>query len=481
MRKQILFLLGCLTWLNTFSLCAQQKIEVSAFYSDYFLKYVDKTDNVFDKLPDSTWTTSPYVQVRIKHHISASDCHQDYKFRSLHLFDELAPFVFFHAAQLKTDDSVFHCTGAKDMAIKVNSHPRNNKELSYSYLSLTTSMLFDNSFPQAFYGMGDMHSWYMTSDSTQENLRIEFNVDQSLFHLRCSKPLLKDGYRAVLGISAKEVNPSFYLFYLPAYVHQTNMTGNRMVDMLVENIDKEQSDTAHVIYRQLTPKQKAEPIRRVMKAVDVIDKYFGREYSPDSLYVVVSDQTMSTITYQDTIKTVFSRAHQEGKYALLLFHTEDFYEHTLLHELIHTYLRGFAKNENCLFEHYVFSEAMVEYLASYIYENQMHSLVFEKKKENMEKNECTSLKAERLINNNPENEIVVADDGEDKSWIYYDYIPYKMHRYALKTGREEEFARMVAQYLLTLDEKKSPSFDDFSSYMRRANFRNIKKLFFKFD
>lgn len=477
MRKYIFFLFGCVVFLNTSMLYAQQKIEVSAFYSDYFLKYVDKTDNVFDRLPDSTWTTSPYVQVRIRHHIPASNCHQDYKFRSLHLFDELAPFIFFHAAQLKTDNSLFRCTGAKDMAIKVNSHPHNNKELSYSYLSLTTSMLFDNSFPQAFYGMGDIHSWYMTSDSARENLRIEFNVDQSLFHFRCSKPLLKDGYKTVLDVSAKEVNPSFYLFYLPAYNHQTNMTGNRMIDILVENIDKEQSDTTHIIYRQ----QKVVPIKRVMKAVEIIDKYFGREYSPDSLYVVISDQTMSTITHQDTIRTVFSRVHQEGKYALLLFHTKHFYEHTLIHELIHTYLKGFPKNEKQLFEHYVFSEAMVEYLASYLYEHQMNELVFEKKEKNMEKNGYTALKAKRLIENNPENEISVNGDEEDKSWIYYDYIPNRMHQYALKTGREEEFARAVAQYLLTLNEKKSPNFDDFSSYMKHAKFRNIKDVFFKFN
>lgn len=329
--------------------------------------------------------------------------------------------------------------------------------------------------------MGDMHSWYMTSDSARENLRIEFNVDQSLFHLRCSKPLLRDEGRSILNIPAKNTIPSFYLFYLPAYNHQTNMTGNRTIDILVENIDREQSDTTHIIYRQLTSEQKMEPMKKVAKVVEMLDSYLGKERSPDSLYVVVSNQIMSTITHQDTIRTVFSRVHQEGKYALLLFHTKHFYEHTLIHELIHTYLKGFPKNEKQLFEHYVFSEAMVEYLASYLYENQMNELVFEKKEKNMEKNGYTALRAKRIIENNPENEVSVTGDEEDKSWIYYDYIPNKMHQYALKTGREEEFARAVAQYLLTLNEKKSPNFDDFSSYMKHAKFRNIKDVFFKFN
>lgn len=78
---------------------AQQKITVSAFYSDYVAKY--------DKLPDSTWSLSQYVQVRIEHEFPKKSRISDYRFKNTHITADLAANFVFSSIILETSKGKF--------------------------------------------------------------------------------------------------------------------------------------------------------------------------------------------------------------------------------------------------------------------------------------------------------------------------------------------------------------------------------------
>jgi hypothetical protein len=65
------------------------------------------------------------------------------------------------------------------------------------------------------------------------------------------------------------------------------------------------------------------------------------------------------------------------------------------------------------------------------------------------------------------------DHSQDTGWIYYDLIPLRMHEYAQSTGREGEFARTVADYLVSVKQHKVFSLDGYAQFMIDRGFAGV--------
>lgn len=464
-KGKIIFCVLAFSLLTCLSV-AQENIEVSAFYTDAFRQPMAKID--------TTWTYNP-IQVKIRHFIPSSKKETQYKFQHRHFTEQIVSDVFFRNVGLKVNDSLFAFKGTEQLINEINKHWMYEKEIFYSYNSAWAVPLGYTYFPQVFYAMSDTHSWCATNQLDNDSIQITFNVDSSLFYLRCSVHTQKNRNRFTTGLCTKGI-PSFFLFYSPAYIHHNIAHKGRILDLLSENVDSNRSKSYDIFYQDTSNRQDLS-LKRFLKVIDLFDREYPYSCAPDSIYIVSSNQKCSFVMGTDTIKYVFNRAFRDKNYALLLMDSKDFNSHTLLHELLHIYFPGFPKNENNLYQHYIFAESLVEYIAAYWSEREFSDTVFVKKKNKMLQKKQSIDKVKNLITPLMENEIEFGENGEDKTWIYYDFVPCRLHDYASKAGKENKFVHTVATYLLSLNKNREPNFDDFVSYLKGNDFCNIREIF----
>ena len=449
---------------------AQQKITVSAFYSDYVAK--------FDRMPDTLWSHDPYIQIRILHEFSGKKRKSNYDFKNKHYTLNFVSGAILGAIELETATGTYHPGIPSRMLDIMNDTAQIPMSLSYTY-SLP-SVYGIKYWPQAFYA-NPYHeqSWYVIDKNNIDSIYIEFNINPSLFYLRTSKPLYYVDRKPMMKLMSNELEPSFYLFYLPAYNHYTFEEDGKFIDLLVENIDSSKSEKyGKIEYYDSFKERDSLGIERMKSTKKCLDEWFGRESSPDTLYIVKSIQS-KRLRWGDFSRLVTSSwAERVGGYSLLCIDSEFYFTTTMMHELMHCYVKKFSiEDMNDDYEINFFKESLIEYLTCFLYNRQFGATTFSEKEEFMRGKEKTIAKARNLLKKNKNNSVSFAGEDHDTYWIYYDLLPCRLHEYAERNGNEERFVETIISYLKKLDENHAPSFKEFSEYMKENGFRNVDGIY----
>ena len=315
-------------------------------------------------------------------------------------------------------------------------------------------------------------SWFISNNDNKDSLHVSFNIDKSLFHIRSSKRIKEINGKPSIVFSTDEEEPAFYLFYLPAYNHFKYTEGKRVVDLIAERIDSTKSGNGIIAYKQHDDTENKRIEERIRKTINTLDRHIGREASPDSIFIVKSEQTLYRKMGDVETMAVFSRAHRDNKYSLILLDNSHYDTYTLMHEVLHTYLPEITKNNDNLYEYGFFSESLVEYLSAVFYEEAFNDSIFDKKIEKMLKNGLNRKKARELLKENEKNAISLEGKEKNTSWIYYDLLPLLLKVYAEESEKEQDFTTAVIDYLKTSDKNNEPTFKKFSSFMKERGFKD---------
>lgn len=453
---------------NTIS-SPKHDIEVTAFYSDFVYKY--------DTIPEKSWTYHPFVQLRIKQIFNDNEKGNAYRFRHDLWLNNIVADITIKNATIYTDSGTCHAKGAKELIERINKK-------DYGTLHQVTYSI--NPFeglglkypPQALYAMPEMgQSWFISSNNNKDSLHVSFNIDRSLFHIRSSKRIKEINGKPSISFSTDEEEPAFYLFYLPAYNHFRYTEGKRVIDLIADRIDSTKSGNGSIVYKQHDTTENNRIEERIKKTINTLDRHIGREASPDSIFIVKSEQTLYRKMGDIETKAVFSRAHRDNKYSLILLDNSHYDTYTLMHEVLHTYLPEITKNNDNLYEYGFFGESLVEFLSAVFYEEAFSDSIFDKKIKNMLDNGKNRQKARELLKENKKNSISLESKEKNTSWIYYDLLPLLLKVYAEESGREEDFTTAVIDYLKTSGKNNEPTFKKFSSFMKERGFDNLKTVF----
>ena len=453
-----------------FSACsmAQQKITVSAFYSDYLASY--------DRLPDPSWSFGMFVQTRILHEYNFSKDNSNYGFSSEHFLANFAPGAIFSNIVVEAEKQTFFPGLPRELVDIVNDSTQRIRCISYSlYLPLS----FCPKYPvQAFYTVPDYQSWFIKDKNNIDTIDVEFNIEPTLFYLRTSRPVSYVNRKPTMQFLSNEEEPCFYLFYLPAYNHYTFNEDGMFTDILIENIDSAKTDRRNIVYNTDYIERDSLDIERLKSVRCCLDTWFGKDHSPDTLYVVKSPMSQRIRMGNVTRAFTMSWAHSYDKFSAFLIDSDLFYTHTMMHELMHCYVKKFSiEDMNDDYEINFFKESLIEYLTCFLYNRQFGATTFSEKEEFMRGKEKTIAKARNLLEKNKNNSVSFAGEDHDTYWIYYDLLPCRLHEYAERNGNEERFVETIISYLKKLDENNAPSFKEFSEYMKENGFKKMNNVY----
>lgn len=454
---------------NLFAL-AQEKITVSAFYS---YEYFFDEDNVID----STWSIGTPIQVRVNQEWETLQ-NKKYSFDTNSWLADIAPFLFFNNLHVATEHGCKKMTTRSFHEIDVEKD--RFRRLSYSYNSLTSFYANIHQL-QAFYAMPIMQKWYATPDKGADSVDVVFNVDTTLFYIRANKPLeLNDRRQYSLHVRSEEEMPSFYLFYLPAYTHLEFMANEHRVDVLYNRVAKKLKKHVFLDISKKTP-DNLQP--RIAEVFCLFDTFFHDTKGPEYIEIVLAPQFQYGNGWKSK-PVKFSRVHYYGgNHALVLLHQDWFDNSTMVHELIHAFVSNAEINDFNTFAGNMIGESLVEYLSVYMSQTMLGDKTnyYKKKSKSVHKKNFSDSHIQSLLSK--VNKISVSlskDHSQDTGWIYYDLIPLRMHEYAQSTGREGDFARAVADYLVSVKQHKVFSLDGYAQFMIDRGFAgaltNIKGI-----
>lgn len=444
---------------------AQQKITVSAFYSDYVAKY--------DKLPDPSWSCGMFVQARILHEFYLSKNNSHYRFPTEHFIANLAPGAIFSNIVVETDKQTFKPRLPNELVDIMNNPDYIPRSVSYSF---APPLSYCAKYPvQALYVAPTFQSWYLADKNNVDTIDVEFNIEPTLFYLRTSRPVSYVNRKPTMRFLSNEIEPSFYLFYLPAYNHYTLNDDGVFIDILIENIDSTKTDRRDIVYNKDYIERDSLDIERLKSVRCCLDTWIGKDCSPDTLYVVKSPLSQKITMGKMTRTFTTSWAHTHDKFSSFFIDSDLFYTHSMMHELMHCYVKRFQAGD--VYEQNFFKESLIEYLTCFLYDSLFSVTTFSDKIEKMEKDGQTIKIARKLLKTNKSNGISFGGKEYDTNWIYYDLLPCRLHEYAERNGNEERFVETIISYLKKLDENNAPSFKEFSEYMKENGFRNVDGVY----
>lgn len=452
-----------ISFFTPITISAQEKITVSAFYS--YEHFLDK-DNVID----STWSIGTPLQIRVDQEWETPQ-DKKYVLDTYFWIADLAPFLFYNNLHVETESGTKTMTARdfNDMEMKNDRL----KRLSYSYNSVTTRFA-NTDYLQAFYAMPIMQKWYATSEGINDSVNITFNVDTTLFYIRANKQLRLNEHRQYsLRVRPEDEMPSFYLFYLPAYKHLRFTADNHRVDVLFNRVGKSQKRSLYLDISKQVP-ENLQP--RLTEVLCKLDTLFGN--GPKNIDFVLAPQDQYGNGSDSKSKPVkFSRVHYYGgDYALVLMHQDWFENNTMVHELIHAFVSNAEINDFNTFAGNMIGESLVEYLSVYMSQTMLgdEADYYKKKLKTVSKKNLDDTRILSLLSTINKISVSLGEDhSQDTGWIYYDLIPLRMHEYAQSTGREGEFARAVADYLVSVKQHKVFSLDGYAQFMIDRGFAGV--------
>lgn len=481
----ILFIIEVCMFLLPLSLLGQQRVLLSPFYSDFA--------TLTDSVPNG-WSLSPYIQLGVKVDFPRETTLlslKQYQFENSSYFSAvLRPFmpVTLQYGQLKWNDLDLTNWNTLEIGTQELQYIETKRErfsLSYNDCSFIAGTLVNNSgIPSFSYihyeGWGTL---FPTNPERSDTTTYILHVNPSLFYLLTDKGLVDLYNTRNITVLPHEKFPSLFLFYRPVYEHKTIEYKGMTVTLLVENemlaarlyhkllpdkIDKSfAKDSLPAI--DSTPDDSV--IYRALKAIDSLASFSkdGQKHIAIAKTGLNVKVTMGRRENPDSLSARFSLTLD----SVLLVDREMFYQHTLLHELLHFVIGNQQiRKDLSTQEINFFTESITEYLAKYLFGKYIaHKNMFAE--EDCPLNSTMLKKAKSSIQASNSVSVGTKDSGEttNTAWVYYDLLPILLHQLGVSSQVDEKvFAKAVYNYVKGNDEQ-TQSLRHFLSYLKEQGFR----------
>lgn len=482
----ILFVEICI-FLLPLSAWGQQRVVISPFYSDYAL--------LTDSLP-SGWSLSPYIQLGVKVEFpqqTTLSSLQQYQFENSSYFSAvLRPFipVTLQYGKLRWNNlnlTNWNTPEIEKQELQYMKTVRGRFSLSYNDCSFIAGNLFNsNGIPSFSYihyeGWGTL---FPTNTQRTDTTTYVFHVNPSLFYLLTDKGLIDLYTTESITVPPHEKFPSLFFFYRPVYEHKTIEYKGFDITLVAEN-----EKLATQLYHKLSPDTirksfdkgslsttESVPddsvIYRALKAIDCLANLSNdiRQHIAIVKTGLNFEVKMGKAENLDNLSAHFSLTLD----SVLLMDQKMYYQHTLLHEMLHFVIGKQQIRQKNLpaQETNFFAESTTEYLAKYLFGKYItHEKMFTDSIEHSPINLTMIKKAKRSIQSN--HSISVGADGSDETantaWVYYDLLPVLLHQLAVNNQVDEEaFAKAVYRYARGI-EKQPQSLQHFFSYLKKQGF-----------
>lgn len=431
-------------------------VHIKPYYSDYMM--------TSETLPDSSWTVHPLLQVQFIETIPSEFINQR---DTLSLFvNELyckslySPLIFPSVTiDYHEKFPIYSFKYAPSPKWKISEQWKDYARIRYSYVSMF-NLGMNRYLSPTYFMQADELSYFFARGRGDDKLRLSIDAPDFLFYFRSDKELERDTIDCDLRRITTTVAeaPSLFIMYKLGFWHEQDTVADIPVDLLWERVDTEHSyvnsDSCKLVY--LPPDQKGSVntgIERLKRVLPVIKKTMASlEKSPNKIEFIVAN--MEQKRYELRYSFAFSRRSPAGK-GLISISPEDFKQTELVHEIMHLYTPKIADSVSWLtpYERFLLSEALVEYLASYIDEVTTSSKSFIEKEKRIEDKGYTSTLASKV--SKFKQNITAEKTEESSNWLYYTYVPYQIHKTAIKCfGGDEKMVQRVVEFLKQCEDQK---------------------------
>ena len=431
-------------------------VHIKPYYSDYLM--------TSETLPDSTWTVNRLYQVQFIETIPREFINQR---DTLSLYvnqlyrKSLYGVLIFPSVTIDYHEKfpIYSFEYAPSPKWKISEQWKDYARIRYSYASIF-NLGMNRYLSPTYYMQADELSYFFARGRGDDKLRLSIDVPDFLFYFRSDKELERDTIDSDLRRITTTIAeaPSLFIMYKPGFWHEQDTIADIPVDLLWERVDSVRSycnsDSCKLVY--LPPDQKGSVntgIERLKRVLPVIKKTMASlEKSPNKIELIVSN--MEQKRYELKYIFAFSRRSPAGK-GLIPISPEDFKQTELVHEILHLFAPVVLDTVSWLtpYERFLLSEALVEYIASYIDETTTSSKSFIEKEKRIEDKGYTSTLA-RKVSKLKQN--ITAEKAEESSnWLYYTYVPYQIHKIAIKCfGGDEKMVQKVVEFLKQCEDQK---------------------------
>lgn len=431
-------------------------VHIKPYYSDYMM--------TSETLPDSSWTVHPLLQVQFIETIPSEFINQR---DTLSLFvNELyckslySPLIFPSVTiDYHEKFPIYSFEYASSPKWKISEQWKDYARIRYSYVSMF-NLGMNRYLSPTYFMQADELSYFFARGRGDDKLRLSIDVPDFLFYFRSDKEFERDTIDCDLRRITTTVAeaPSLFIMYKLGFWHEQDTVADIPVDLLWERVDTEHSyvnsDSCKLVY--LPPDQKGSVntgIERLKRVLPVIKKTMASlEKSPNKIEFIVAN--MEQKRYELRYSFAFSRRSPAEK-GLISISPEDFKQTELVHEIMHLYTPKIADSVSWLtpYERFLLSEALVEYLASYIDEVTTSSKSFIEKEKRIEDKGYTSTLASKV--SKFKQNITAEKTEESSNWLYYTYVPYQIHKTAIKCfGGDEKMVQRVVEFLKQCEDQK---------------------------
>lgn len=342
---------------------------------------------------------------------------------------------------------------------KISEQWKDYARIRYSYASIF-NLGMNRYLSPTYFMQADELSYFFARGRGDDKLRLSIDVPDFLFYFRSDKELERDTIDSDLRRITTTVAeaPSLFIMYKPGFWHEQDTIADIPVDLLWERVDSVRSycnsDSCKLVYLPDDKKESVatgvERLRQVLPIITKTTALLGK--SPNKIELIVSN--MEQKRYELKYIFAFSRRSPAGK-GLIPISPEGFKQTELVHEILHLFAPVVLDTVSWLtpYERFLLSEALVEYIASYIDETTTSSKSFIEKEKRIEDKGYTSTLA-RKVSKFKQN-ITAGKAEESSNWLYYTYVPYQIHKTAIKCfGGDEKMVQKVVEFLKQCEDQK---------------------------
>lgn len=431
-------------------------VHIKPYYSDYLM--------TSETLPDSTWTVNRLYQVQFIETIPREFINQR---------DTLSPYVnqlyrkslygvlIFPSVTIDYHEKfpIYSFEYAPSPKWKISEQWKDYARIRYSYASIF-NLGMNRYLSPTYFMQADELSYFFARGRGDDKLQLSIDVPDFLFYFRSDKELERDTIDSDLRRITTTVAeaPSLFIMYKPGFWHEQDTIADIPVDLLWERVDSVRSycnsDSCKLVYLPDDKKESVatgvERLRQVLPMITKTTALLGK--SPNKIELIVSN--MEQKRYELKYLFAFSRRSPAGK-GLIPISPEGFKQTELVHEIMHLYMPKIVDSVLWLtpYERFLLSEALVEYLASYIDEVTTSSKSFIEKEKRIEDKGYTSTLASKV--SKFKQNITAEKTEESSNWLYYTYVPYQIHKTAIKCfGGDEKMVQRVVEFLKQCEDQK---------------------------
>ena len=431
-------------------------VHIKPYYSDYMM--------TSETLPDSSWTVHPLLQVQFIETIPREFINQR---DTLSLYvnqlyrKSLYGALIFPSVTIDFHEKfpIYSFEYASSPKWKISEQWKDYARIRYSYVSMF-NIGMNRYLSPTYFMQADELSYFFARGRGDDKLRLSIDVPDFLFYFRSDKEFERDTIDCDLRRITTTVAeaPSLFIMYKPGFWHEQDTIADIPVDLLWERVDPVRSycnsDSCKLVYLPDDKKESVttgiERLRQVLPMITKTTALLGK--SPNKIELIVSN--MEQKRYELKYIFAFSRRSPAGK-GLIPISPEGFKQTELVHEILHLFAPVVLDTVSWLtpYERFLLSEALVEYIASYIDETTTSSKSFIEKEKRIEDKGYTSTLASKV--SKFKQNITAEKTEESSNWLYYTYVPYQIHKTAIKCfGGDEKMVQRVVEFLKQCEDQK---------------------------